>query len=98
MDKIHPYTYCLCAGLNMDMRELKGLEIAARAKLLFADGAWQVPSQSSPRNKYRVTLDPVSCSCEDFQLHRQPCKHVVAARLVQERDYDGKPPVIDTNT
>jgi transposase len=77
----------------MDMRELKGLEIAARSKLTFADGAWSVPSQSGG-GTYRVTLDPVFCGCEDFALRQQPCKHVHAARLVQERDFGGKPPAI----
>jgi transposase len=27
-----------------------------------------------------------SCTCPDFELRRQPCKHVIAARLVAERD------------
>jgi transposase len=74
----------------MEMRELKALEIAARFKLVFADGAWQVPSQTSPSSKYRVTLEPASCTCDDFQLRQKPCKHVIAARLVQERDGGGK--------
>jgi hypothetical protein len=30
----------------MDLRELKGLEIAARMPIVFADGAWSVPSQT----------------------------------------------------
>ncbi len=78
----------------MDMRELKGLEIAARAKIVFADGVWLVPSQTTT-TKYKVTLDGrESCACEDFQLTRQPCKHVHAARLVRERDYGGKSPVV----
>jgi transposase len=80
----------------MDMRALKGLEIAARAKLTFADGAWLVPSQASPSSKYRVTLAPASCTCEDFNLRQQPCKHVHAARLVCERDHGGKAPTIDS--
>src|SRR5207244_1333154 len=90
---ITPYT---STELLMDLRELKGLEIAARARIAFADGAWLVPSQAAPSTKYRVTLAPASCNCEDFQLHLQPCKHVHAARLVCERDYGGKAPIIDT--
>ncbi len=77
----------------MDMRELKGLEIAARSRVVFDGKAWSVPS-SAGTTKYRVSIDPVSCECEDFQLRREPCKHVVAARLVCERDHNGKPPVI----
>src|SRR5271154_2470076 len=81
----------------MDMRELKGLEIAARAKIAFVDGAWLVPSQMNASQKYRVTLNPVSCTCDDFSLRQQPCKHVHAARLVQERDHGGQSPKIDVD-
>jgi transposase len=81
----------------MDMRELKGLEIAARCRIGFKDGVWLVPSQSG-HGTYRVTLRPsVSCSCEDFLLTQKPCKHIHAARLVQERDHDGKPPAINVD-
>ncbi len=68
----------------MDLRELKGLEIAARSKIVFDRGAWVVPSQSG-NGTYRVTLDKAgdSCPCDDFQLHLKPCKHVHAARLAR---------------
>ncbi len=83
----------------MDMRELKGLEIAARAKIVFDGKAWSVPSQSSPTGSYRVLLAPaVSCSCEDFALTGKPCKHVIAARLVRERDGIEDAPPIDTES
>jgi transposase len=79
----------------MDLRELKALEIAARCKITFADGVWLFPSQTSPTTKYRVTVGAeVSCSCEDFQLHQKPCKHVIAARIVRARDYHGADPKI----
>jgi hypothetical protein len=77
----------------MDMRELKGLEIAAWCKLAFRRGAWHVPSQSG-NGTYRDTLSPDSCECEDFALRALPCKHVHAARLVQEGDHGGKSPII----
>ncbi len=80
----------------MDLRELKTLEIAARSRIVFEGGAWLVPSQTSG-GKYRVTLDPISCTCEDFGLRAQPCKHVIAARLVCERDHGGKAPEMDTD-
>jgi transposase len=82
----------------MDMRELKALELAARAKIVFDGKAWSVPSQSSPGSSYRVLLTPApSCSCEDFQLTAKPCKHVIAARLVRERDGIAEAPPIDTS-
>lgn len=87
-------------GCNVDMRELKALEIAARSKVAFTGGAWLVPSQTNG-NRYRVTLKPeASCTCEDFGLigpTGRLCKHIIAARLVQERDHDGLPPKIDTS-
>ena len=81
------------------MREHMGLEIAARSQLLFRDGAWLVPSQSSSV-KYRVVLklEGDSCECEDFQLTKKPCKHIYAARFVRERNHGGLSPQIDTNT
>jgi transposase len=81
----------------MDLRELKGLEIAARSRITFETGFWYVPSQSS-NTKYKVNLgEPPSCTCEDFQLRNKPCKHIIAARIVCERDHNGKGPRIDTD-
>jgi transposase len=81
----------------MDLRELKALEIAARTKVVFADGVWIVPSQTTS-SSYRVTLGATpSCPCDDFQLRQQPCKHILAARLVCARDYDGKAPLLSTD-
>src|SRR2546421_8317716 len=81
----------------MDMRELKALELAARAKIVANDdGTWTVPSQSAG-GTYKVVVWPgaESCTCEDFQLRQQPCKHVIAARLVEEREGKKKAPPID---
>lgn len=72
----------------MDMRELKALELAARAKIVHGDdGAWLVPSQSTG-GVYRVLTWPGAekCECEDWQLRQDTCKHILAARLVEERD------------
>lgn len=80
----------------MDMRELKALEIAARQRILFENGTWLVPSQSSAA-KYRVTLNPVSCTCEDFLLRQEACKHVLAVRLTCERERGVKGPNIETS-
>src|SRR2546421_12598957 len=84
----------------MDLRELKGLELAARAKIAFSDGVWHVPSQTRKRVTYRVVLKSGedSCNCEDFSLSGKPCKHVHAARIVRERDHGGEAAPIDTDT
>jgi transposase len=73
--------------MAMNVRDLKALELAARTRIAFCDGAWIVPSQTS-RGSYRVTIgtEP-SCPCDDFQLRKLPCKHIIAARLVCARDH-----------
>ncbi len=82
----------------MDLKELKGLELAARAKITFDGAAWTVPSQTSTGASYRVILSPaLSCTCEDFSLTNNACKHVHAARLVRERLGVEDAPKIDTN-
>jgi transposase len=78
----------------MDMRELRALELAARSRITFADGCWLVPSQTGS-GTYKVKIgSPPSCTCDDFTLRQQPCKHVIAARLVCARDHGGKAPEI----
>jgi transposase len=81
----------------MNMRELKALEIAARSRITCTDGVYLVPSQASAK-KYRVTLHPVvACSCDDFELRREACKHVLAVRLSCERDGGARGPAIVTD-
>src|SRR5262249_49915504 len=80
---------------SVDMRQLRALEIAARAKLTYAGGIWTVPSQSSPGTSYKVTLgDAPTCECEDYALRQEACKHVIAARIVLARDGKGTSPVV----
>jgi transposase len=80
----------------MNLRELKALELAAQTKIVFTDGVWIVPSQTTS-GAYRVTLgaEP-SCSCDDFQLRKQPCKHIIAARCVCAREHGGTTPALVT--
>ena len=79
----------------MDMR-VKGLEIAARCRIAFKDGAWIVASQSG-NGTYRVTLTPQG----DFspaKTSRLPAKFPASTSicaLTGERDHGGKSPVID---
>src|SRR5262245_51625328 len=82
----------------MDTRELKALEIAARVRLVWEGKVCTVPSQSGSGESYKVerTLYGYTCTCEDYELRRQDCKHVIAARLVWEREHGEKAPEIDT--
>jgi transposase len=83
----------------MDMRALKALEIAARVRLTYSDGAWSVPSQSGG-SPYRVVLSTANptCTCDDFTLRGPPCKHILAAQLVQQRDHGGQAPTLDVDS
>jgi transposase len=87
---------------TVDLRELKALELAARAKIVFHLGRWLVPSQTTGKT-YSVGLSPPSCTCEDFELRNSAsdgdtlvCKHVIAARLVAERNGGESAPPVDT--
>jgi transposase len=83
----------------MDVRELKALEIAARMRIIWEDGAWSVPSASG-KGKYRVVLKPDgnTCTCPNHELTGKDCKHILAARFVMERDHGGEALLIDTDT
>ncbi len=90
MDAQNPTSVPLSENAPMDMRELKALEIAARAKIAYHRGFWMVPSQSTT-GTYQVSIGAnPSCTCEDFALRQLPCKHVIAARFVSERDHGGE--------
>ena len=82
----------------VELRELRALELAARSRIVWDKDAWIVPSQSTVGASYRCTFgERPSCQCEDWTL-RQPqlCKHIIAARLVSQRDHGGAAPKMDT--
>jgi transposase len=83
----------------MDIRELKALEIAARCKLVWQERVCFVPSRSgSGPYKVERTLYGFTCTCEDYQLRQRDCKHILAAKLVLEREGGDKAPALDTDT
>jgi transposase len=61
----------------MEAREAKGLQIARSNRIEAKDGVWIVPSQSKSK-KYTVRLNPLECTCPDFETRGLPCKHVHA--------------------
>ena len=80
----------------MDSREVKACEMTGDQRIRFADGAWQVHSQTASRY-YQVNPSPTApaCECDDFALHGsgtgKPCKHILAVRLLLERQLKGEP-------
>jgi hypothetical protein len=68
----------------VDARQERGRQIAASAKITKPDrGTWIVPSQSD-KGRYAVTIykEGKFCTCPDFELRPQPCKHVYAVQYV----------------
>src|SRR3954463_14790625 len=66
----------------MNPREQRGLEIAERAKIhRKGSNVWAVPSQSG-RGRYWVRLNDSKpfCTCLDYELRAQKCKHIFAVK------------------
>lgn len=72
----------------MDERQQRGLEIAAMSKITKrGNETWIVPSQTM-NGRYAVTIseEGKACTCPDFELRQQPCKHVFAVQYVLFRE------------
>jgi transposase len=72
---------------RVDYRQARGAVLAktkARAIRLVAGDVYLVPSATgSGGSGYVVDVAACSCSCPDWELNRQPCKHVFAVRYVR---------------
>ncbi|HEV7243157.1 MAG TPA: transposase [Thermoanaerobaculia bacterium] len=85
----------------MEARQERGLQIAATLKIAEKGDGWTVPSQSLV-GKYTVTRgdDGFECSCPDFELRRQMCKHGFAVEYFLKRETtitpDGETTVTET--
>ncbi len=84
----------------MDLRQLRGMELAETRTIRKRDGWWWVPSQTGSR-LYRVQLNKkfATCECLDFERRGQACKHIVAAcvmQIKQEQNADGTTTVTKT--
>ena len=69
----------------MDMREAKAIELADRGRVVRDGDGWVVFSLNGPE-KYKVTLEPLFCSCPDFETRHEDCKHTMAARIASTRE------------
>ena len=85
----------------MDLREQRGMELAATRTISQKGGLWIVPSQAG-NGFYRVHLMPkiASCTCPDFETRGVNCKHIFAAQFVlrRERNADGSTTVTKSVT
>ena len=87
-----------------DARKQRGLEIAARCRVIRKGERWTVPSQSGA-GQYTVTGLPFSmdgnaphCTCPDYELRGGKCKHIFAVEYVieRQRNPDGSTTVTET--
>jgi transposase len=72
-------------------REQRGMAIATQTQngIRRTPRGYIVPSQSG-QGKYAVIVngDKATCTCPDYELRAEPCKHVFAVRIVIQREFD----------
>lgn len=83
----------------MDLREQRGMELAATRIIKKKKGVWLVPSQSG-NDKYQVNVQLTTCTCLDHGTRGVKCKHIYAATFVMKREHnpDGSTTVIESLT
>src|SRR5437867_10675911 len=71
----------------VDPRKLRGLQIAAMAKIVKRGVVWMVPSQSGA-GRYEVSPDAEQphCNCPDHETRGVKCKHIIAVEILIERE------------
>lgn len=83
----------------MDIREQRGIVLAATQKVERYGDRWKVPAQSH-NGFYMVSqiTGQARCSCPDWETRRENCKHIYAAIYVMRREEnaDGTTTVTET--
>ena len=59
-------------------RDERGRQIAKQGGIKQVGSRYAVPSQSATASKYMVDIIDERCTCPDWELRRQACKHVSA--------------------
>jgi hypothetical protein len=72
---------------NLNVRELRGIDIASRYTIRQENGFWFVPSSSGKSDRYKVCLKSQKCTCPDFEIRRNKCKHIFAVEHRFENDF-----------
>lgn len=71
----------------MELREQRGLELAATKNIYRRGGVWVVPSQTSGTSyEVNVLTHVGSCTCPDYELRKIKCKHIYAVKFVMKRE------------
>jgi transposase len=73
----------------MTPREERGLILAARSRHITRKGnLWKVPSAQPNTPGYLVNLTAQTCTCLDHQEGGFKCKHIFAAEIVYQREFE----------
>jgi len=81
----------------MELREEKGLLIAATVKLQRSGDSWFVPSESGGGTNHgggyivKPHVSDPHCNCPDYELRKLKCKHIYAVEYAIRHD-DPEPP------
>lgn len=97
MSGLCPYTADMELGTSatggvaegVDTRKIRGMEIAALARIDKVDGLYIVPSQYNPRQtRYKVDCsgEQPTCTCADYETRRCKCKHIWAVEYYIRRE------------
>lgn len=68
-------------------RQIRGIDIAKRYTIKEENGLWLVPSASGKSTRYKVCLKSQKCTCPDFEIRRNKCKHIFAVEYSFEQDF-----------
>jgi transposase len=81
-------------------RQQRGLMLAATANIRRKSGMFEVPSQTNSGASYVVAMiaGQFHCTCPDFELTGQPCKHAYAVEFFLKRETAPDGTVTETRT
>jgi len=84
----------------MDARYERGVQLAQRGHIVKHAGGWKVLSQSGNGSYFVHLENGPSCTCPDFELRQQPCKHIHAVEclIVWDTVTDGSHIITTTKT
>ena len=84
---------------QIEIRKVKGLEIAKTSRISKVGNNWHVPSQSGS-GFYVVQSNGfgATCTCPDYELRKCKCKHVFAVEFIVTKEVDNEGNVTITQT
>ncbi len=68
-------------------RQIRGIDIAKRYTIKQENGTWFVPSSSGKSTRYKICLKNQKCTCPDYEIRRQKCKHIFAVEYSFEQEF-----------